>query len=293
MIIYANASYAGDRSLFNNIAYSLLSRYLKSYDSLDKMISAASYIMPSTTSFIKKVLKSNTPISFSKPLELINKFINETSDRCILVLDEFTELKRIFKNFHQDFSQFIIFQNKCMIIITSSNICLAKEMLSSELNFLFGNFEHIDLDENACIENYFYFKKLLDPIKPTPMFVSFFANLLGKNTSYFEIISEEIKECYSNDEIACIKEVLRNNILKEKSYFFQRFIDRIDAIKDKFKNYITPLEIIMAISNGYMRKKEIASLNITKERNLSSQLNKLRELNYISNNGDVYNIKDV
>ena len=293
MIIYVNTSYIGGKELFSNIAHSLLSRYLKSHDSLDKMISAASYIIPSTTSFIKKTLKNGSPISFLKPLELINKFINETSNRCILILDEFTELRRIFKNFHQDFSKFIIFQNKCMIIMTSSSISLAKKMLSSELNFLFGNFEHIDLNENAYIENYFYFKKLLYPIKPTPMFMSFFADIMGENTSYFDIIAKEIKKYYNDDESDCIKKVLKHNILKEESYFFQRFIARVDVIKGKFKNYVVPLEIIMAISNGYMRRKEIASLNITKERDVLPQLNKLSELNYISNNGDVYSIKDV
>ena len=292
IMIYVNASYIGDKELFNNIAYSLLSGYLKSHDSLDKMISAASYIIPSATSFIKKTLKTAGSISFLRSLELINKFINETSNRCILILDEFTELKRIFKNFHQDFSQFIIFQNKCMIIIASSNTSLAKEMLSSELNFLFGNFEHINLDENASIENYFYFKSLLDPIKPTSMFISFFVNVLGTNIFYFDVIAKEIKECYSSDETNCIKKVLKNTLLKEESYFFQRFIARIDAIKNKFKNYVIPLKLILAISNGYMRKKEIASLSIAQERNLLSQLNKLSEFGYIVNNGDVYKIED-
>ena len=292
IIIYVNASYAGNKEIFNNTAYSLLSRYLKSYDSLDKMISAASYMIPSTVSFIKETLRNGEYMSFLKPLELINKFINETSSRCILVLDEFTELKRIFKNFHRDFSQFIIFQNKCMIIITSSNTVLAKKMLSSDLNFLFGNFEHINLDDNAAIENYFYFKSLLLPLKPTSMFVSFFVNILGINISYFNVVAEEIKKYYSGDEIDCIRKVLRKSILRENSYFFQRFISRIDAVKDKFKDYTVPLEIIMAISSGYMRKKEILSLGIAKERNILSQLNKLSELGYIINNGNIYNIKD-
>ncbi len=291
-VIYANASYAGDREIFNNIAYSILSGYLKSYESLDRMISAASYILPSTTTFIKDILKTKGYIPFLKSLELINKFINETTNRCIFILDEFTELKKIYKNFYYDFSQFIIFQNKCMIIITSSKVDKARDLLSSELNFLFGNFERIHLDDNACFENYLYLKDLLEPIKPTPAFLSFFVNAVGTNISYLDIIASEVKNYYSNDEMNCIRNVMTNILLKEESCLFQRFIARIEAIKSRFKDYTTPLKLILTISAGYIRKKELVSLNIIREKSLTTQLNRLLELGYISNNGDVYKIKD-
>ncbi len=292
VLIYINLSYIGEKELFSNVAYSILSEYFKKDEPLDSLLYLASDILPLTTSFIKNILKTNNFISFIKILELINKFINETLKECILVIDEFTELKKMFKNFSQDFSRFIIFQKKCMLIITSSNINMAKTILSSELNFLFGNFEHIYLMENIFLENYFYFKNSLKPIEPSCMFLSFFLNITGENITYYDILVEEIRKYYTYKEKECIKEVIKNILLKEESYFFQRFIAYVNIIKEKFKEYSAVLKLLLNISKGYIRKREIISLNIPKIKNITRVLNKLIELDYIVNHGDIYKIKD-
>ena len=136
--IYVNASYIGDKEFFKNAAYSILSEYLNKNSSLDNLISLVTDILPSTVNFIKKNLRDTGPLTFLHTLELVNKFITETSKRCVFVIDGFTNLKKFFKNYHQDFSQFIIFQKKCMVIVTSDQIDKAQRILSSELNFLFG-----------------------------------------------------------------------------------------------------------------------------------------------------------
>lgn len=290
--IYANASYVGDKDLFKNVSFSVLNEYLRCNEPLDALITIASDVLPLTTDFIKENLRTKGPITFIKVLELINKFINETSRKCILIIEEFTELKRIFKNFHQDFSQFIIFQKKCMIIITSSDINIAQRILSSELNLLFGNFEEIHLNENTFLDNYLHFKGLLEPLKPSPLFMSFFINLLGTNITYYNIIAEYIQNYYGPDENKSIITVVKHALFDEGSYFSQKFITRIEFLKDKFKDYIVFLKLLVAICTGYIRKKEIISLNISKSKNLLLKLQKLTELGYLDNHGDVYKIKD-
>ncbi len=290
--IYIDLSYIGEKEIFTNIAYSILSGHLHKHGSLDSLIYSASDDLPLTTSFIKETLRANGTIPLIKDLELINKFINETSKECVFIIDEFAELKRIFKNFHQDFSQFIIFQRKCMLIITSSNVNAAKSILSSELNFLFGNFEHLYLGENILLENYLYFKEILKPVKPSPMFTSFFLNITGENITYYDIFADEIKKHYHSNEEQCLKQVIKNTLFKEESYFFQKFIAYVDIMKDKFKEYPSILKLLFNISKGYIRKKEIASLDIPKIRNINRVLNKLIELDFIVNHGNVYKIKD-
>jgi len=290
--IYVNASYIGDREFFKNVAYSILSEYISSRDSLDKLITIASPLLPYTVDFIKENLKTTNFITFLKILELINKFINETSKKCIFIIEEFTQLKYLFKNFHQDFSKFIIFQKKCMTVITSSEIEEAQKILSTELNFLFGNFEKINLNDTTFLDNYLYLRDSLKEFGPTPFFISFFVNNIGTNIAYYDIITKLIKKHYTSDEIESIIEIIKNSLYDKDCYFFQRFIKKIDFLKDRFKNYVAFVKILLAISNGYIRKKEIGSLNICEAKGLSLKLQKMVELNYLTSLGNVYRIKD-
>ena len=290
--IYASSAYVGKKEFFKAIAFSLLSDYTCKSESLDNLINYASPVLVSTTNFIKDCLKKEN-INFIDVLETINKFIDESNRSCILIIEEFLNLANTFKNFYQDFSKFIIIQRNCMVVLTTPNSHDAVKILSGELNLLFGNFEKIFLDENASLTNYFYFKNSLLPLTPSPLFLSFFVNIFGANIIYYDLIAQTIKKNYqSENEEGSIIEIIKKTFHSRETYFFQKFIKKIDLLKFYFKDSISILKLLFALGQGYLRKKELTSLSIYNSKDLTSRLQKLLDLNYVENLGNIYKIRD-
>jgi len=290
--LYTSSAYAGGKEFFKAIAFSLLSDYTCKSESLDNLINYASPVLISTTNFIKDCLKKEN-ISFLDVLEAINKFINESNRNCVLIIEEFLSLAGIFNNFYQDFSKFIIIQRNCMVVLTTSNSRDAEKVLSGELNLLFGNFEKVFLDENASLANYFYFKNLLAPLTPSPLFLSFFVNIFGANITYYDLMAQTIKNNYqSEDEEGSIIAIVKKTFYLRETYLFQKFIKKIDLIKFYFKDSITILKLLFALGQGYLRKSELVSLGIYNSKDLTNRLQKLLDLNYIESLGNIYKIRD-
>lgn len=290
--LYASSAYSGKKEFFKSIAFSLLSDYTRKNESLDDLINCASPVLTSTTDFIKACLKREK-ISFLDVLETINKFINESNRSCVLIIEEFLNLSDIFDDFYQDFSKFIILQRNCMIVLTTSNSRDAEKALSGELNLLFGNFEKIFLNENSSLSNYFYLKDSLDPLAPSPLFLSFFVNILGANIIYYDLMTRVIKKYYSDtDEAGSAIKIIAETIYLKETYLFQKFIKKIDLIKFYFKDPTPTLKLLFALSEGYLRKKELVPLGIYDSKELNLRLQKLVDLNYVENLGNVYKMRD-
>jgi len=52
------------------------------------------------------------------------------------------------------------------------------------------------------------------------------------------------------------------------------------------------MQVLFALSSGYLRKNELASLGIYSPKNLNNRIQKLTDLNHLSNFGDIYKLKD-
>lgn len=290
--IHSTTSYVDQREFFKTTVFSLLSEYFNTEDTLDNLINRANLTLCITAGFIKDTLKKQA-YTFLDVLETINKFINETNKQCIFIIEEFPRLRELFPNCFKDFSRFIILQRNCMVVLTNSHPKEAEKILSSELNLLFGNFEKIYLNDNAFFENYVYLKSLLSPQNPSPLFISFFINIIGNNTLYYDLIAEFIKDNYIlDDEETTIISSLEKTLYAKESYFFQKFSKKIDLLKGHFRDYQEVIKIIMSISEGYLRRKELNSLHIYNSQELKIKLLKLSSLNYVANYGDVYNLVD-
>lgn len=290
--LHATTAYTGKREFFNALTFSLLSDYLKKIDTLDNLLNYASPTLKLTTDFIKECLKKEN-LSFLDILEVINKFINESKRFCVLIIEEFLGLTDLFENFYQDFSRFIILQRNCMIVLTTSHPKEAEKVLSGELNLLFGNFEKIALNENTSLDNFLYLKDKLYPFLPSPFFISFFVTIIGSNLMYYDIIAEIIKRKYRSDsEENSIIFTIEEALYRKETYFFQKFSKKIEAIKFYFKDFISVQKLLLALSEGYLRKKELASLAIYDSKKFGVRLQKLLDLNYIENLGNIYKIKD-
>ena len=290
--IHITTIYTGKKDFFRAVVFALLSNYTHTENTLDTLINCASPTLNLTTDFIKVCLRKED-ITFLDIIEAINKFINESKKRCVFVIEEFLGLSDLFKDFYPVFSKFIILQRKCMIILTSLHCKHAQKILSGELNLLFGNFEKVYLDETSSLDNYLSLKRLLTPISPSPLFLSFFVNIIGSNQVYYESMANSIKDNYlPNDEERTIQTVIEATLYSKRTYFFQKFIKNIDLLKVAFKDFIPAIKLLLALSEGYLRKKELASLNICDSKELAPKLQKILDLNYIENLGNIYKIKD-
>tara|TARA_B100000315_G_scaffold250980_1_gene284844 strand:+ start:2198 stop:3877 length:1680 start_codon:yes stop_codon:yes gene_type:complete len=287
-----STSYKGKKEIFKTIAFSLLSAYARKSDPLDRLICQLSSSLPATTDFIKDSLKKDN-ISFLDATEIINTFLTESNLRCVLIIEEFLNLINIFDDFYQSFSNFIILQRNCMVVLSETKIKEAQRILLGELNLLFGNFEKVFLNNNAFLDNYFYLKSLLAPLDCSVFFISFFVNILDSNLMYYDFISRKIKKHYQrDDENGSIIKVLDKTVYEQYSYFFQKFTKKVDFINANFKDSQAALKILLSLSQGYLRKSELLSLGFCQSKELNIRLQKLSDLNYIDNLGDIYKIRD-
>ncbi|MCP4653517.1 MAG: hypothetical protein GY858_09095 [Candidatus Omnitrophica bacterium] len=286
-----NASFTDQKWFFKNSALALLSSFLNKTASLDDLINESAEKLPLTTSLIRKILHKNSP-TFSDMLELINIFIKETEKRCVLIIENFIAIKSLFSDAVESFTKFIIVQRDCMAVLTTTQRKEAEKSLSSELNLLFGNFEKIYLNERSFIDNYLYLKSVMTPQLSSPFVNSFFVNILGNNILYHNLIADEIKKTTSTNEDEIILTTLTSCLFKRQTYFFQKFLKRIDAIDKTLKVSWPSIKILLSLSDGYLRKNELSSLRICDLKNLNSRLAKLCDLDYVTNYGNIYKIKD-
>ena len=291
--IRTSTAHIDRRGFFKSILFSLLSEYLNKEDSLDNLINYSQGMLPSTLDFAKDIIKRTNPPSFIESLEVINKFINETSKKCAFIIEDFLRLRDIFPTFHQDFSKFIILQNNCMVILSDVDTRESEKTLYSELNFLFGNFEKIAIDESNFVNRFMCVRKSFEDIECLPFFVSFFVNILGPNTIYHNLMRHYVKNTYKKeDENYSIIAALRDALYARETYFFQKFMKKINKIEENFRDSTALIKLLIAISDGYIREGELTSLRIFDSKNLKNKLQKLCDLNYVENLGAVYGIKD-
>jgi len=107
-------------------------------------------------------------------------------------------------------------------------------------------------------------------------------------------MAKSIKNISPNDtdEEKIILSALKDMFYCRESYFFQRFIQRIDSLYDNFNDFPLIIKLLFALSEGYIRKKDLISLDIYSPKDILHKLQKLCELNFVDNLGNIYKLKD-
>jgi hypothetical protein len=249
--------------------------------------------LPHTADFIRAKIGKKKNFSFSVILKLINIFIEESGKKCFFVVEEFTNLPDIFKDFQSSFLKFLVSQKKCMIVLTSSEVKKAQSILASDLNIIFAKFEKLFISENNFLSNYRYLRSLLLPQQnPSNLFCSFFVNIIDSNIPYYQVMSRYIRNYYQENELESIRQVVRCSLFERQSYFFQRFWGKVDSLQARFKDYISYLQLLLLISDGYQEKSDILSVARGDSRKLNTRLQRLTDLGYLSSYGNLYKIRD-
>jgi len=285
--------YNNPYQIFKNILFMLLSQYLNTTTSLDSLIYKTQNFFPSTIDYAKKFLKTK-PTKFLEILDLINKFINESGKRCVLLIEKFSLLKETFKDFGNSFSKFLALQNRCMTILFDSYIEKAKKILNDELNLLFGGFEILSLETSSFWDNYSYFNHSLPSQKFSPHFIAFFIQHLKSNLFYYHLFVQKIKEV-SNSSLSekdIISEVFKELLFCRESLLFQKFNYKLGVLKEKYKDHQDLIKILFLLSQGYLRKNDIAFFLKIEQNRLTQKIKRLLEIEYIEVLGNIYKISD-
>lgn len=295
-VVYLSFLYADKTIVLKNVIFSILnSLNNKKILSLDDLIREREPKLPHTVALIKDMLRLERAVSLKDILNIINSFCEEAQTKCIVVIEEFTNISRVFNNYLEDIINFIMFKTNCLVIMISSDLNKAENLLSTDFNLLFGNFEKIYWGGLTYYEGYLYLKNIFKELSiecKDNITIPFLVNLLETNPLYYINITNHLRDTLNMKEEDIYKNILVSSLLDENSYFYQKFISRVDNFYKKFKNFHLISRIIMSISDGYIRKNEILSLNLDAHNIVNQRLTDLCEEEVIEKNGSLYRIKD-
>ncbi|OQX81499.1 MAG: hypothetical protein B6D56_02155 [Candidatus Omnitrophica bacterium 4484_70.1] len=292
--IHIDPLYHTSHQIFKNTLFMLLSQYLNITVSLDSLIYKTQNFFPSTIEHAKKFLKTK-PTKFLETLDLINKFINESGKKCILLIRKFSLLKEIFKDFGSSFSKFLALQNRCMTILFDSYIEKAKKILNDELNLLFGGFEILSLETSSFWSNYSYFNQSLQPQKFNPHFIAFFIQHLKSNLFYYYLFTQKINEIRNSSTLSekdIIFEAFKDLLFRRESLLFQKFSHKLNILKERYRDYQDLIKILSLLSQGYLRKNDLAFFLKIEQKQLIQKIKRLSEIEYIEVLGNICKISD-
>ena len=288
-IVRTCAAHTDRKMFFKHVIYSLLGD-LPCAD-LDGLINTAAGTLPKTIATIKQALQKAS-IDFLDLTETINTFITESNLRCLWVIEQFHEMQELFPCCFEDFAKFIILQRQCMVTLATSSEKASAKIISTELNLLFGNFEKIDLSDGLFTENCHHIKGRLAPIVPSDFMTTFLEDILDGNTLYYQHVLANFSHNTQKTEESLLLDNINKTLYNKQTYLHQKFLRNIAVINETHKIPQATLRILSAICEGYLRKQELASLNICDNRSLEGRLIKLCEQGYIINNGTIYKVRD-
>ncbi|MFH1690946.1 MAG: ATP-binding protein [Candidatus Omnitrophota bacterium] len=286
---------------------SLLYNYLKRYrlisarENLDFLIKMAQENLPTTAPQIKnlhlKLSKEKPEILFRELFNIIETFHEETKKRCVVIFDEFHNLKKFeIKNICQELGKKIMFQKDTFFIFASSSKSEAKTILNNDLSLLFGNFETTELgmlDAKSCN---FLIREIFQDIVISKDFIDFLINFTDGHPFYLKLFSQEaVSLCKIAGLPELEKEALiqafENLLFCEWGIFnikFMHFLSQLTS--NRTKNHF--IYLLDALALGKNRIQDLASQLRRQKSELTQKLNRLIEQDIVIKNGSFYSIKD-
>jgi len=284
------------RVIFTSLLFHFLKKQPKpNHYHLDLLILESQSLIPKTTDKIKNTLSllgTKEKVNFDWIAEVLNEFIDETKTKIIFVLENFALLKDFPKKILSELTKYIVSQKNIMFIFVNKKGEEAEELLSQELNMLFGSFEKIYVDNLSYREAELYLDTKLQNKLNLPL-RKFLIELTGGFPFYLDIIIRNmLNEAEDMIDIDAFVENLSYLLINPKSCLHQVFNNKINLIKYSFKDksLINPLLILIAC--GYTRKKDLLLSLKMDSKNLGTKLSKLMEINILNKNGSFYFIPD-
>ncbi len=291
------------KRFLNSLLYNYLKKYrlISSRENLDFLIKMAQECLPVTAPLIRqlylKLPKEKYEIIFQELFNIIEAFSHETKKRCIVIFDEFHNLKKFgINNICQELGKKIMFQKDTFFIFSSSSTNEAKTILSNDLSLLFGNFETTELGMLNPETCEFFIKDVFQDIAVSKDFTNFLINFTDGHPFYLKMFSHEAASLSKISGTSPLeKEVLiqafENLLFCEWGIFNIKFMHFLSQLmSNRAKNDF--IYLLDALALGKNRIQDLAT-HIRKQRSeITQKLNRLIELGIIIKNGSFYSIKD-
>ncbi len=298
--IYANIEFLTlpeiTKSIFTSLLFSFLKKKgIRAQYNLDFMLLESEKEIPKTSAKIKEylnTLQSKEKITIYPLAETLNIFIKESGFKIIVILDNFSRLKSIPKKSLNDLSKYIMTQKDIMFIFSGHKDKDADALISEELNILFGSFEAVQLSNFSDREASLHLKEnLRENIGENAE--RFLLDFTNNNTLYLNIILNSLNQKHGESAPPPrLTEIIADRLLNPESSLYQIFRSKLHKIRNNSKDRILMPPLLLAMAEGYTRKRDLLSLLKIDSKALSSRLSKLMEMNLSAKSGSFFYIPD-
>ncbi|MFC1514342.1 ATP-binding protein [Candidatus Omnitrophota bacterium] len=299
LIVYVDLEFLSFAEFIRASFASLLFHFLKKHScsdyDLDALILQAQTHIPQTTEKIKHILgmlDSKEKASFDWVTGVFDAFIAETKTKTLLVVDNFTAIRSFPRRVLSEFAKYIITQKDILFVFISKNVKAAEQLLSQELNILFGSFEKIYMDSFSHIEAEFYLNRhLID--KTSASLIKFLVELTDGFPLYLDIITKELlKNPDQTLDATTFFARLARLLVDARSPLLMTFKNKLALVKASSRDTFLINPLLITIAEGYTRRKDLISLLKIDAKTLNAKLNKLTELDLVTKNGSFFFVSD-
>ena len=269
-------------------------------EDLNALIEKSAAYIPETVKLIKRILSlknKKSPENFSLLLELSESFYQETSKRCIIILDEFHNLENLrIKDMYNLWRKQICLSKNTMYVLISSRKYLAHKIFTGDLNLLFGNFEKIELGAFDNKTAYAIVQEKLKILTASSQLSDIIINFSFSHPFYLNAIACAFKdylhkEAVSKPGIGSLISSLEDMFIDNWGAFSLRFLRLINKINAEIKDPAS-IRILQQMAKGANCLSKISSLSGKSKKETAAILNQLYHYDFISKNSDIYVLND-
>jgi hypothetical protein len=267
----------------------------------DKFRKMSKELIPDTTRCISAIMddleKKKIDRAYESLLALTSVFKAETGKSCVVILDEFHNLSNFgLKRPFQVFGKFIMVQKNTMYVVSSSQETLLRDILSSKLSLLFGNFEVIEIngfDDHAARA---FISGKIEEMDQDGGVRDYIIQLSQGNPFYLDVMVSRMARIYSEsrgqfEKKECLIHAMADLLYNSDGVLNQYFTNTMNFFLEK-KNRKKYIPILVSMAMGNSTCKSIQKSMGKKDKDLGVKLAKLREMDIVWNSGVFYKIAD-
>lgn len=291
------------KRFLSSLLYNFLKKtqLISSRESLEMMIRRTRELLPQTAalceSMMARIDKERFENLFKEIIALIETFRQESRLRCLIVFDEFHNLKKLeAKNICADLGKWLMFEKNTLFIFLSSRRPEAKQIIANDLSLLFGNFETIELGMLNSDSSAALIREKFNGITVAPEYAHFLIHFTGGHPFYLKIICDEaaalcrLRQMTSLGEEILI-EALERLLFNEWGILNLKFMTALAMIfLNRYKNDF--IYLLDAIAIGKNRLKDLTGFLKKPRKEINLKIHRLIELGILSRSGSFYSVND-
>ncbi len=273
----------------------------RSAEHFERLRDICGQLIPDTARSIAVILdhirKNKIDHAYGALLALTSVFKAETGKNCVVILDEFHNLANFgLKKPFRVFGKFIMVQKNTMYIVSSSQQTLLRDILSTKLSLLFGNFEVIEVNgfDNHSARS--FISGHIADADDDGSLGDYLIQMCQGNPFYLETISERISRIASGsegrpDKRECMLSAMADLVYSSDGVLNQYFTNTINFFLEK-KNRKKYIPVLISMAQGNSTYRDIQKGMGKQDKDLGAKLSKLAEMDLIWQSGVFYKISD-